>query len=181
MKSNKTYYLSDGSRGGFIFLGIVVVLAMFFFATQIYDNLEFKFDLGNILSFFGMLLCLNLTYKGIKKLYQSIRYNIPIVELYDSSMVVALHPGGKYSFAYKSLFGKYDYIKIEYSEIGSIYNNKKLFRSDYPRMQGFIFIKGIKEEKGFDFPTSIRAIDSMDVSILKTLLSQKGVEVSEMI
>ncbi|WP_103866184.1 hypothetical protein [Aquimarina sp. I32.4] len=181
MKPQKVYYLGDGSRMTFIILGIVVVCAALFFLKWSFDEIEFKFELGNLLTIAGALLCLNLAYKGIKKLYNMIRYNIPIIELYDTFMVVALYPGGKYTFAYKALFGKFSYSKIDFENIESVYRNKKLIRMDYSRVQGYTFITGTIDDKKYDIPTIIGAIGSSSYLNLKIRLNQENFDVSKMI
>ncbi len=181
MKPKKTYYLSDGSRVTFVILGIIMISASIFFINWAYEDIKFEFEFKNLLSLLIILLCINLGYKAIKKLYVLIRYNIPIVELYDSFMVVALYPGGRYTFAYKTLFGKFNYSKIKYSDIESIYRNKKFIRADYSRVQGYTFITGTIDNKKFDIPTIIGAIGSSNYLNLKINLNQEDFDVSKMI
>ncbi|MFD2910119.1 hypothetical protein ACFSX9_15420 [Flavobacterium ardleyense] len=181
MKADTTYYFSDGSRAAFVILGLIVVCAAIFFVQWSFDKIEFAFEFANLLSLLLLFLCVYLGYKGIIKLYVLIRYNIPIIELYNSFMIVALYPGGKYTSAYKAFFGKYDYAKINYSDIKSIYRNKKFMRMDYSNVQGYTFIEGTIDGQKFDVPTLIGAIEKSNYILLKVKLNQAEFDVSNMI
>ncbi len=181
MKPKKIYYISDGSRVFFTIVGIIVVSALVFSLKVSFDKFELRNEFKNFLIPFLVVLASIHLYKALKKLYVLIRHNIPIIELYDTFFVVALYQGGKYTFLYQSLFGKYNYSKINIKDIESIYRNKKLIRMDYTRVQGYTFITGTIDGKKFDIPTIIGSIGSSNYLNLKIKLNQEDFDVSKMI
>ena len=180
-KPKKIYYTSDTSRAFFAIVGIIVVCALLYSVKVSFDKFEFRNEFKYyLIPFLGVLAAIH-AYKGLKKLYVLIRFNIPIIELYDSFFIVALYQGGKYTFLYKSLFGKYSYSKINTKDIDSIYRNMKLIRMDYSKVHGYTFITGTIDGKKFDIPTIIGSIGSRNYLNLKIKLNQENFDVSKMI
>ncbi|CAM1356086.1 hypothetical protein [Tenacibaculum ascidiaceicola] len=169
MNIEKTYYLKEEGRYVFIVINIIISSTLFYFGIE-----NFKEHL-----FFSLIL-FYLFYRGIRKLLILIIKNVPIVELYDTHLKFALY-SGKYSNAYRSLFGNHKYVLIEYSDIKAIYKNKKLFNPSNPRTQGFIYLKGTIENNELEIPTFIRAIDGIEIINLKQRLDKKNVDVKEML
>lgn len=181
MKAKKIYYISDTSRAYFAIVGIITVCALVFSLKVLFDKFEFRNEFEYYLIPFLAILASIHAYKALKKLYVLIRFNIPIIELYDTFFIVASYQGGKYTFLYKSLFGKYSYSKINTKDIDSIYRNKKLIRMDYSNVQGYTFITGTIDGKNFDIPTIIGSIGSSNYLNLKIKLNQENFDVSKMI
>jgi|GEM_PF-5049953 len=180
MKLEKIYYLSNNGRFLHVFIATIVCVALLFLGNESFKEIDWDFDFETIKYLILTILIFYFFYKGIKKIFTLITKNIPFVEIHDTHLIFVSY-SGKYTHAYRSLFGKYNYSKIEYNEIISLYKNKKFLNTKYPKTRGFIYLKAKMQNNEFDIPTYIKAIDGIELINLKQRLEKKGINVKDML